>query len=246
MEKQLNLKVKSDWYKISTDLIVKKGAQKVLSNYGNNLIHALQAVFPEEEWIVWLFEQVPKNFWDEISNQKTCLEWMAKKLNVTSKSGWYAVTNSKVRKIGGGGILSYHHGSLPKALKTCFPEEEWIPWLFEKTPANFWNDRENQRRFFDWLAKELKIEKWEHWKRVTKEMVVERGGGGLLTHYGHSHVKALHAIYPGTVQIPFLPLRVLRVGDEEEIFGGTKDCRRSPKTYLSRYFVRLQASKAPS
>jgi hypothetical protein len=34
----------------------------------------------------------------------------------------------------------------------------WLPWKFENTTHRFWEKKENQRQFFDWLADEHHIE----------------------------------------------------------------------------------------
>lgn len=36
-----------------------------------------------------------------------------------------------------------------------FPNRIWHPWLFRKTPRNFWADRANHRLYFDWIQQEL-------------------------------------------------------------------------------------------
>jgi hypothetical protein len=52
-----------------------------------------------------------------VQNQKRCIEWLAKKLNVNKKEDWYRVTNEAVKSVGGGGLVQYHGGSFTKALQ---------------------------------------------------------------------------------------------------------------------------------
>jgi hypothetical protein len=71
-----------------------------------------------------------------------------------------------------------------------------------------WTDLDNQRSFYNWVAKELNITKAEDWYNTTAAQVITLGGSGLLyplndindycirKQYEHSHIKALMAIYP--------------------------------------------------
>jgi hypothetical protein len=52
-------------------------------------------------------------------------------------------------------------------LGNIFPDNEWLPWKHEKVPATFWDDLNNQRKFFDWASKELKIKETSDWYKVT-------------------------------------------------------------------------------
>jgi hypothetical protein len=55
-------------------------------------------------------------------------------------------------------------------LATVFPEYEWLPWKLERCPRGFWDDINNQRKFLDWVSKELKIEEFSDWYKVTKQV----------------------------------------------------------------------------
>jgi hypothetical protein len=62
-------------------------------------------------------------------------------------------------------------------LRFAYPElefrEESKP---EIKPAGYWNDINNQRTFFDDLAKSLNIQKPEDWNNVSLRTVLEKGG----------------------------------------------------------------------
>eukprot|EP01027_Heterolobosea_sp_BB2_P026356 GEZU01040587.1.p1 GENE.GEZU01040587.1~~GEZU01040587.1.p1 ORF type:complete len:509 (-),score=114.87 GEZU01040587.1:129-1430(-) len=102
-----------------------------------------------------------------------------------------------------------YNNSLGKALTTVFPEYDWLPWRFSSSAApaaetqwllesGFWDDLRNQRRFFDWAARQLNVAKPDDWYNVSGKDVAELGGGGgfLYTYYGGSLYKALCAVYP--------------------------------------------------
>lgn len=47
-----------------------------------------------------------------------------------------------------------------------YEEYEWLPWKFETTPSNIWKDEKNQRKYLDWLAKELQFKSITDWYRL--------------------------------------------------------------------------------
>ncbi len=107
------------------------------------------------------------------------------------------------------GTYSPQHSHRVAALKEIYPEHHWIDNKFKK-PHRYWNDLGNQRKFFDTLAKKLSIHEKcmrsslflcitspESWYRVTKQDVMDHGGGGFLTKYYRSSViRALATVYP--------------------------------------------------
>src|SRR5690348_2737640 len=65
-----------------------------------------------------------------------------------------------------------------------------------KTSYSYWQDKTNQRIFFDQLANKLGIKSQEDWYRVTKKQVEDNGGQELLSYYQYSPIRALESLYP--------------------------------------------------
>jgi hypothetical protein len=55
---------------------------------------------------------------------------------------------------------------LPELLFALHPEHEWLPWKFDKSPNNIWDNVNNQRKFMDWVAKQFNINKMSDWYSV--------------------------------------------------------------------------------
>jgi hypothetical protein len=55
--------------------------------------------------------------------------------------------------------------------------------------ARHWVDIENQKAFFNQVAKEMRVNKPEDWQKVTVTDIKERGGTGLLARYDGSLAK---------------------------------------------------------
>ncbi len=137
-----------------------------------------------------------KTQWEHPQNQRIYLTWLADRLNIKQKEDWYSVKTSDVIKYGGHGLLVNNEHSLIQALCAVYPEQKFLPWLFEKVPQGFWDNTANQRSYLDWLASQLNITKAEDWYSVKVSDVVTRRGGSLLSRYGGSLSKALMHNYP--------------------------------------------------
>jgi hypothetical protein len=70
-----------------------------------------------------------------------------------------------------------------------------LPWKFNKAPKDFWNNKDNQRKFLDWLGKELGFKEMSDWYKVRVEDILQHGAG-ISLHY-NSPRQILEANYPG-------------------------------------------------
>jgi hypothetical protein len=61
-------------------------------------------------------------------------------------------------------------------LKEWDPNLDLLPWLFESIDEKIWENKENHRRYFDWLFKELNLSKMSDWYTVPVEEVLQRKG----------------------------------------------------------------------
>lgn len=60
----------------------------------------------------------------------------------------------------------------------------------------YWTLKENQHKFLEDLALQLRIKKPSEWGKITINQVIDHGGRSLLHHYGSSLQKALQANFP--------------------------------------------------
>jgi hypothetical protein len=68
----------------------------------------------------------------------------------------------------GNGLMKIHNHSPLLALSKVYTEYEWLPWKF--AAKNYWMDVNNQRKFVDWVGKQLKIKEFEDWYNVKYEV----------------------------------------------------------------------------
>jgi hypothetical protein len=91
--------------------------------------------------------------------------------------------------------LQKKHGSPAEVVMAYVDNLEWIPWLSEKTPARFWADQSNRKRYLDWLAIRLGVTTLEDWYRVTDVDFRRHGGRGLTAFFDNSPVAVVMSTY---------------------------------------------------
>ena len=72
--------------------------------------------------------------------------------------------------MGGITLLQLHNDSLLQLLSSLYPDYEWLPWKFHKSPKNFWDDLRNIRKFMDFSGKELGIKEMNDWHNVSNQV----------------------------------------------------------------------------
>lgn len=64
---------------------------------------------------------------------------------------------------------------------------------------DIWEDAEKQRNFLKNVEIRLGIKELDDWYKIQQSEIIKLGGAGFLSQHSHSLVKALMAIYPGSL-----------------------------------------------
>ena len=157
------------------------GGSALIDIYGGSLFKLLSAIYTDYEWLPWRFSQ--QNYFENLENQKKFLCWVELQLKISEKKDWYNV-KGKVYHIYKNKILMYqevkvmgslltkYNNSLYSLLCAVYPEYEWIPWLFYKTPQRYWNNIENQLKFIEWASKQYNIKLLSDWYNITANVPI--------------------------------------------------------------------------
>jgi hypothetical protein len=78
---------------------------------------------------------------------------------------------------------------------SVYPEHNWKVETSDRKPKGYWNDKSNQRKFFDQLALKLNVKKPEDWFSVRLQTVLDNGGSFVKTYYNQSLVHGLNIYY---------------------------------------------------
>ena len=76
-----------------------------------------------------------------------------------------------ILNVGGRGLLDKYQNSQILLLSQVYPEYEWLPWKFEYSPRNFWNNEDNKLKYLEWAGKQLGIKELNDWYKCSKEVV---------------------------------------------------------------------------
>ena len=73
-------------------------------------------------WEDYKFGKVPKNYWDNISNQRKFMDDFAAQLNIENQEEWYDVTTAVLQNHGGATLLNKYNNLLLAILRTVYAE----------------------------------------------------------------------------------------------------------------------------
>jgi hypothetical protein len=76
------------------------------------------------------------------------------------------------------------------ALNTLYPEHHWE--IKGHKQKGYWSQKENQRAFFEKLARSLGIVKPEDWYSISVDAVKAFGGSFIRRYYNSSLIKGKH------------------------------------------------------
>lgn len=174
------------------------GGGLLVAHYNDSVQQALSEVYPNHEWLPWLFPAVPRDFWTKPANIKKFFAWAATQLKISEPSDWYKITHADMAKLGGGGLLGIHFGnSLVSALKVAYPQHEWIEWKATSVPRNYWLQRENQQKFLYWvLEQQERPNDLSAFYEISNAAIQEYGGRRLLQIYGDRKYPMLTGVFP--------------------------------------------------
>lgn len=130
--------------------------------------------------------------------RRKVLDSFATKLGISRQEEWYNFTTKDIATKEGKLLLSCYRNSLFSALKDLYPEFEWNPFHCKKIPSESsnWNDIQNQRKFLEFIAEQLNIQKPEDWYSVPLKSIRQLGGRTLLHLHHNSLLQTLQCAFP--------------------------------------------------
>jgi len=182
---ELGFENMEDWYQIKTDdLMLHRGAS-LLCKFDFSPIAILMSTFPEYPWQIWKFRYPGKRFWGNPAHCRAYLDWLGTRLGYTTYEDWYQVTYDDFSNNHGLSLISQFQ-SLPFAvMREYMPEYDWKEWLFQRVPRGFWSDRDNRRRYLEWLAEKLGVRDPEEWNRIGTHTLIRNHGKSVIRAYGY-------------------------------------------------------------
>eukprot|EP01114_Cavostelium_apophysatum_P001389 TRINITY_DN11199_c0_g1_i1.p1 TRINITY_DN11199_c0_g1~~TRINITY_DN11199_c0_g1_i1.p1 ORF type:complete len:588 (-),score=156.40 TRINITY_DN11199_c0_g1_i1:19-1782(-) len=178
---KLSLKQTQDWYGVSSEVVTKFGGGGLLRMYDDNLLRALAAVYPGEDWQGL---QYPPSFWEDANNQRQFLDKLGRQLKIKRWEDWYDKSRQDFVDNGGWPLLHKYGDSHIRALAAVYPEHKWQAWKFASVPKGYWDDDANVMQAVAALSEEIGIEQISDWKMLTPTQLDSLGMGTLRKKYG--------------------------------------------------------------
>jgi hypothetical protein len=75
-----------------------------------------------------------------------------------------------IKKLGGITLLKLYDNIPSSIFEKVLPENNWLPWKFQN-PRTVWKDTKFQRKFLDWIAKQLQIIEPSDWYNVSEPVI---------------------------------------------------------------------------
>jgi len=219
------------WYSMTYDDFSRNCGSGLIQLYDHSPQKLLTHALSELEWLPWKFSKTDSAFWADVANQRRYMHWLGEQLGKPtfekdkrqekgkekkekeeeeakekkSMEEWYSISHEDLLANGGAGLLAVHNGSSYSILRTVFPDIDWLPWKFQKTPTVFWESSDNQRQYMKWLSGVLKREEGvpEQWYSITREDIYSHYGRPLLSLYGDSPQRLLASLYPNSNFLPW-------------------------------------------
>ena len=200
---KLRLKSIGDWKKISKKIIIKNGGKILLKKYKNNYQKLLISIYPNyfnenninnklNDNLIDNFKL--KNYFQSIENQRKFMNYLYEKLNLKSMDDWMKISSKILINNGGKKLLKNYLYDKKKLLILIFPN---YPFDFEKINLKkYFKLIENQRKFMDDLFDEFQLKSIDDWKKISKKMIIQKGGNKLLKNYLNDKKNLLISIYP--------------------------------------------------
>lgn len=113
-------------------------------------------------------------------------------------SGWYKVTKSELRRVGGTTALAFYENSLPALLKAIFPEFAWDEAKFRVSKTKSQKSFVNHRKRVLEIGSKLGIPPTEFskWYQVSYTDFRKKGGSSILPYYNSSLSTVLTSLFP--------------------------------------------------
>lgn len=70
------------------------GGKQLLNKYNGSPSLLLSTMYPDYDWLIWKFDQVPKNFWHDNKNKRKFFDCVGKQLGINNFQEWQKVLPS--------------------------------------------------------------------------------------------------------------------------------------------------------
>ena len=96
---------KEDWYTVPLKTYISSGGKGLIAKYQYNRYALLVAVYPEYDWLPWLFSVAPRRVMSDPIVQLKYMKWLGVRQGFVTPEDWYRVSVDDFKQTGGYGML---------------------------------------------------------------------------------------------------------------------------------------------
>jgi len=180
----------------------------------------IRACYPDWECCSWKFKSPLKNQWNDISNCRFAIDYIAKQEGWKSRTEYHKINGILIAKYIGLGLSDRYSGKIWKMMMEIYPpvdpsnkmaDDYWYPWMMggpqngdeegrkrcRSTPKDTFTETENRRWYVEWLCTRLQMNIPEDLPKLTQKHFIDNFGKGMLVKYYNTSVyKCLHDLFP--------------------------------------------------
>lgn len=195
-KKKLNIVRWEDWYNVGRKQLIEVGGEHALRRFNGSPSALIMNCYPEHNWIVSNFLNVPRNYWKSKQNIMAFMEEAKRRLSIGRWEDWYNVGHKQFVELGGRTLLNQFNGSPSSLIMSTYPEYDWNKLEFKHAPLNYWSNKDNIVTFMEEAKLKLNIHRWEDWYNVGYNELIEVGANSILYHFNGSASALIMYAYP--------------------------------------------------
>jgi hypothetical protein len=108
---------------------------------------------------------------------------------------WYQITREHFANNDGSELLARYENSPYTLVMSVFTDHKWNPSNFISKESQFWDSKEKQRKFLEYLGTTLNLKGMDAWYKVTQKQIHQNGGANLFMKYNGSPSKLIMSIF---------------------------------------------------
>jgi len=183
------------WYALTKEDLLRNDGGSLLSRYDDSYYKLISTLYPEIDWLPWMFVRAPNGFWEDRLNRARYLRWLGDRVKIKRMEDWYDVTRKDYEDNFGSALLTMYNNSPSRALAATFVDYDFEPWRFAKTPVDLGKDWSSLSRAVHHVETSLNFKSPEDWNRVTQEQLASTGISAMIRREGGLQA-VLKKVYP--------------------------------------------------
>jgi very-short-patch-repair endonuclease len=124
--KRLGFTKMEDWYTVSQDTFRENYGSGLILNprtYNSSHIAFLKDVYPDYNFLPWLFSQTTQGYWKTLENRISAVKWLGEQCGFKKVDDWYGICREDIRHNSLGGLaVHYYNDSISHMIIECNPQ----------------------------------------------------------------------------------------------------------------------------